>query len=352
MIGPRALLDHPWYIPYEERITNPPYNMGTQLDGVYGPVTFGKNSTKSIIAEAVAQGLTEIAAEGVTPHKIPYFFASIPPRGTPDDPGPQAFIQRGITDLAEYLTTSGSYNSQYYSMPWSGWEFIHPELPIVRVIAESETVLPLVRTGELPTANRMTRYRVGFVISFQQRWQSFDDPNRWLLRFRETKTLHDPDIWMQRDIAPEEEHGHRFWHHSDYMQHRIIGPIWVEVLESGIMEPGIASVTPRISQWQAPGPIVPDEHLMAHRVEETSNDAGQRGWNRTGDPHLKLRHAGGSPNPGHPLPYHVTAWGPHHDLWERASNLPGDYDQNALPGSDVWNEYCQHDYFRQAFTCP
>ncbi len=96
-----------------------------------------------------------------------------------------------------------------------------------------------------------------------------------------------------------------------------------------------------------PGPIVPDEHLMTELVVRTKNDEGQNTFNTAGFPHLKLHPVQGSPNPGFPLPGHVMASGN-----SARTAPPGNFQLNALPGSDVWAQYCQHDYFRQAFTCP
>ena len=31
----------------------------------------------------------------------------------------------------------------------------------------------------------LTKYSVSFVISLQNRWASFDDPNRWIIRFKD-----------------------------------------------------------------------------------------------------------------------------------------------------------------------
>ena len=277
-----------------------------------------------------------------------------------------------VVNIKEYLqqANKGPENSTYFTKPAAHWEFIHPELPIVRVFVEHEVSLPLAQAGGKP---EVTKYQASFVISFQNRWQSFDDPNRWLLRFRNTPTLMEiaqmPEFWdleigqgqvpnkkhitwmnPEWDIAPEAEYGHRFWHHTDYMQHQLIGPVWIKVVESNVLEPGVASVMPETSQWEAPGPIVPDEHLMAQVVETTRDENRGSINNYAGLEHLKILIAADSPNPGFPLPGHVTATG---SLQHNNGELQrGDYIRHTLPGGPNWAEYCQHDYFREAFTCP
>ena len=364
-IGPRAFLENPWFMPYYKYGVGDfthfgrPYDFEEHSD----TVTFGGNSTKHVLAEAISEAMETLIMDGVEPFPITYGSRS-PEHALgilehPDLPATQ--------NLREYLNRSGAAHTLYFHQPISYWEFIHPTLPIVRVIVEGNSGMPLARPGETP-GNVV--YQVGFVVTFQNRWQSFDDPNRWLTRFRNTTVRKnvrslDPEVegppildyevtWMnpERDIASEAEHGHRFWHYTDYMQHRIIGPVWVKVVHSDIMEQGqIASATPRINHWAAPGPIVPNEHLMTQLVRRTKNEGERSVLSWAGYEHLKLRPAAGSPNPGFPLPYHVTATGLHQILMQY-HDPNGTYDRHALPGSNIWNEYCQHQYFRDAFNCP
>ena len=358
-IGPRAFLEYPFSTPfyeYQDSLTG--LGLPYEFDKYVDTVTFGRNSTKHVLAEAIAQAMEPMIMDGVEPFPIAYQSES------PEDA--LIILERddlaATQDLREYLNRSGASYEAYFHQPISYWEFIHPTLPIVRVIVEGNSGMPFARPGEIPG---YVGYQVGFVMTFQNRWQSFDDPNRWLTRFRNTTVRRDLKIdedeegiaatmafqstWMdpRQDIASEAEHGHRFWHHTDYMQHRIVGPVWVKVVQSDIMEKGrTASITPRINHWAAPGPIVPNEHLMTQLVRTTEND---RSW--AGYEHLKLRPAAGSPNPGFPLPYHVTATG-HHPIRTQYHNPIGTYDRHALPGGRVWAEYCQHQYFRDAFNCP
>ena len=53
-----------------------------------------------------------------------------------------------------------------------------------------------------------------------------------------------------------------YWHNTDYMQRRIIGPMVVQVYESDVIQPGIYSFIPKVSHWEAPGYIVPDDRQL------------------------------------------------------------------------------------------
>ena len=94
--------------------------------------------------------------------------------------------------LAEYLRTpiivgkKGRYgfkeNKYSHQMPTTQWEFLHPGLPIVRVTNFLRAQMPFRVPGEKLGRSDIA---VSFVVSFQNRWASFDDPNRWLFRFEE-----------------------------------------------------------------------------------------------------------------------------------------------------------------------
>ena len=128
----------------------------------------------------------------------------------------------------------------------------------MQVTNYSNTLLPLARPGEEISE---TIYAASFVVSFQNRWDSFSDPNRWLIRFRDTfETMMGPALGgadlQVHDLFPG------YWHTSDYMQHRIIGPVVVQVYESDVIEPGIYAVTPSVTEWEAPGYIIPDDRAL------------------------------------------------------------------------------------------
>ena len=198
-----------------------------------------------------------------------------------------------------------------------------------------------------------TYFAVSFVVSFQNRWESFGDQNRWLIRFEDDLKYddnfnHRPFTTAQGAID-EELHAARFpdyWHGSDYMQHRLIGPVVVQVYESDVIEPGIYSINPRVTQWEAPGYIVPDDRqlmvkgfVVRHPRDgedlmvkidtfaglSALTDRYQPGmeWPAAGiitDGRLSLRAVPESPNPGYPLPGHVMTnahTAPDTEVWER-----------------------------------
>ena len=114
----------------------------------------------------------------------------------------------------------------------------------------------------------------------------------------------------------------RYWHSSDYMQHRIIGPVVVQVYEhdrerdrSGDpLQPGIYHAYPKVAEWEAPGPILRDEQL---RVTVQSTKRGVKSG--TTIEIFRPEPAAQSPNPGWPLPGHVMTHpgtGPGTGVWE------------------------------------
>ena len=110
-----------------------------------------------------------------------------------------------------------------------------------------------------------THYGVSFVISFQNRWESFTDPNRWLLRFHDDLSSKNYTYFQARVGAINDETNQLYpyyWHTTDYMQHRIIGPVVLNVYDSEVLEPGVYSMTPRINHWPAPGYIVKDDRQL------------------------------------------------------------------------------------------
>ena len=76
------------------------------------------------------------------------------------------------------------------------------------------------------------------MISLQNRWASFDDPNRWIIRFKDN--LYRTKPW---ELDPELPYPN-YWDDTGYMQHRIIGPVVLTVHEWGKKD----SVTKREKQ--------------------------------------------------------------------------------------------------------
>ena len=294
------------------------------------PHWFGENSTRGVIADAVARALEQARRPGAEEHPVPTF--NTMPSNTPWEKA----VYGGNRDLASHLRTPietmygdelpRGVNTGAYRMPFVQWEFLHPSLPIIRVTSFVARTLPLAHPGEEP---RTTPFAVSFVISFQNRWTSFEDPNRWLIRFEdEIKNLHAGTRYPNRKGSTgginQELHERmfpRYWHTSDYMQHRLIGPVMVQVYEHekqepGAIEPGVYAVHPKVSHWEAPGPILKDEHILAAPL------IWKRRGNTTGEAKI-VRNApqGSYPNPGWPLPGHVMtnpATGPGTRIWKDA----------------------------------
>ena len=253
----------------------------------YGPYWFGNNSTKGVLSEAIAKAMTDAKHPATEPLELIWNTGN--PRGEPvetdahwawtnwklDDylrtavsrfneakSGKEWFPQP-LTDKGRYI---GRYLTETYHEPIIQWEFVHPELPILKITAENSTVLPLTVGGiERP---KPTEYSVSFVISLQNRWASLDDPNRMLARFpKEIKGIVQSPFLpghRDRDHITRERHDGNLdsWNFTDYMQHKIIGPVVIQIHESEVLQPGIYSATPKVTHWEAPGYIPLDEQIM------------------------------------------------------------------------------------------
>ena len=340
MGGITHFIYHPWFEPVEYReLEEGATGYGSQTDGairqplldryqriegdtikfVVMPHWFGENSTRGVIADAVARALEQARRPGVKEHPVSTFNIEHGGRNR------GKAVYGGNRDLESHLRTPieimyddkyGRYkdklprgvNTGAYRMPFVQWEFLHPSLPIIRVTSFVGATLPLANPGEEP---RTTAFAVSFVISFQNRWTSFEDPNRWLIRFEDK---------VERNEELHERMFPRYWHTSDYMQHRLIGPVIVQVYEDsrqepGAIEPGVYAVEPRVSHWEAPGPILKDEHILAAPLRIGGNQ------NTTGVKIVRNAPQGSYPNPGWPLPGHVMtnpATGPGTKIWKDA----------------------------------
>ena len=357
-----------------------PYLYATRIN--IGPQTgephwFGDNSTREILAETVAKLLEEAKLPSIEPYPRDWWTQEEHPSG-----GKyidlESFAPRKWT-LDEYIRTGVEYPGpqddnfrhwqvEFHNIPQITWEFLDPKLPILRVTAHAEQRLPLTdpASPELPERKRyqnehITRYSVSFVISLQNRWTSFDDPDRWILRFGEDLELYlasphhvdrsrgDPDYmpnyWkghemgqssyqrfkeLRRQFSYTQDTGliyPNYWDDTDYMQYRIIGPVMLTVHESPVLQPGTYSMIPRISQWEAPGHILTEEqtqktyakytiaeHLFQFQGEKTIF----RVWPFTFQP-----------NTGFPLPGHVMV---------TPQFRPGDREVEKK-GMESWEEY-------------
>ena len=342
--GVEHFLAHPYWEPLLETSiqTRKTQEISDWLRTPYGDFNarhFGKTSTRQIIADAVETMLDEAMLPTVKPYKLPWL--DEPARHTNPPP------------LGEYIKTAIAPNHSSpshdvigipfpaYMPPKSNWDFVDPKLPIIKVAATTETTLPLsaeeADTEQWPFAPRVnesipqiSKYTVHFVIAFQNRWRSFSDHNRWVLRFTESMRPEGTETWWEGTTECRADHckwdmGHGalddelankfplYWHPSDYMQHSIIGEIILVVHESPVLKEGVYAVKPGITHWEAPGPIVKTEQLNAPWFPEFST---VREF-----PILQRWPYPGRPNPGYPLPGHVYA------------------DAASAPGSRVWEEW-------------
>ena len=191
---------HPWFetLPY-----SPHSHVIPTGHAKFGPFWFGNNSTRGVLSEAVAKAMTQakypatkplelIWQRGITPGeawdpandwewtdwKLDGYLRTAVSRVQWRKERPRNFSQDHLPAKGKEV---GKYLTNTYQEPIIQWEFLHPELPILRITAENSTVLPLT-VGNLERP-KPTEYSVSFVISLQNRWASLDDPNRMLARF-------------------------------------------------------------------------------------------------------------------------------------------------------------------------
>ena len=126
-----------------------------------------------------------------------------------------------------------------------------------------------------------TTFAVSFVVSFQNRWTSFEEPNRMMNRFPDDFQLLIHNIFhttTERQRQIDKEHSPNYWHPNDYMQHKLIGPVVLQVYESEVLQPGIYGAVPKVTHWEAPEFILPDRLFEALK-ESTRN--GEKVWRST-----------------------------------------------------------------------
>ena len=308
----------------------------------YGPYWFGKNSTRGVLSNAIAGMMKEAAYP--TTQLMPLTWQTGTWYYEAGNPG-KAVIEYNWK-LDEYIRTTVSRDSQdareinlhlaknkynipggfqrYYIAPEIKWEFAHQKLPIIRVTAQNSKILPLTLPGlEHPEP---TEYSVSFVISFQNRWQSLDDPNRWVKRFKETPwgdgTGYNDFLAgrTERKYTGEKyEETPGEWHYTDYMQHRIIGPVVLQVHTSPVLEPGTYSVTPNVTNWEAPGYIATDKQIL--KLRRVPNEQGRIAPDSKIVPHFDDLPDSRAPNANYPLPGHVMT------------------DAFTAPGTNIWERY-------------
>ncbi len=337
------------------------------MSGGVGPRWFGDNSLKGVILQSVANTLEQAVKPGTEKKTIKWG------QRQNEKSGKLEQVELNLS-IEEYLSVTASidkisrseaeaYDYGAFNRPKMNWEFVHPELPIIRIIAEYNTALPLTNPEDERTRPANVEFRTSTVVAFQNRWNSFTDTNRWLIRFQPYYEFRDyaekngvhpistrPDngryqSWIELYRRTDPEHWDLFpfyWHATDYMPHSIIGPVVTEVIESDVLEPGIYSHTPRLTQWTAPGPILTTEQLsdywaniqITNTTLEGKETYGTNEWGariilwenivfNTEHDFLAPR-TGPSPygpNPNFPFPGHLSATEYH------------------LPGSEGWNYF-------------
>ena len=280
----------PWFEPSTAH-TRPGHN------GIH----FGNNSTREVLAQAVTKAMEE--AKYPTAQPMPTLFGKewIQEWRLGD------FLRRPAYMAVDQISRSRWFEERRYDhvAPVTHWEFLHPQLPIIRVTSYNMVMLPLTVNSEDfsyksltdPNPNYSsqvfqiekdaedlrgrigdmvpTTFAVSFVISFQNRWTSFEDPDRLMVRFpEEFRGMAHMSATTRQQQELQLEHSPNYWHSNDYMQHRLIGPVVLQVYESEVLQPGIYSAVPKVTHWEAPEFILPDSFYEALRSREgwTSTD--------------------------------------------------------------------------------
>ena len=277
------------------RISQFIYNPWFQPDTSPDQVWFGNNSTKGVLAQAVTEAMEE--AKYPTAQPMPTLW------------GKDRITEWRLGDFLRspaYVTGDEPHNwfgdrDRDHVAPVTHWEFLHPQLPIIRVTSYNTVPLPLTVSSEDfsyksltdPHPNhsfrrfeieedvknlrrrmnneRPTTFAVSFVVSFQNRWTSFEDPDRLMNRFPDD--FRDMVFISAITNQPRElqrEHAPNYWHPSDYMQHRLIGPVVLQVYESEVLRPGIYSAVPKVTRWEAPEFIMSDAFLEDLEARSTA----------------------------------------------------------------------------------
>ena len=372
-----------------------------------GPYWFGNNSTRGVLAETVAGLLEEAKSPSAIPAKMTWL-----ERGRYNDFVLKQVSDWTIEEYisttiraGEPIDARGNRESrgsrddiESHGNPKVEWEILHPQLPILKITAHASQALPLAPSEPPRTLDRIpsdkyedyesykktnhrtlrrmteeekeasyleglnrenmsrwrdgrdapTRYSVSFVMSVQHRWDSFQNPHRWIIRFRESMGIHRPPYFlyheesqmskalkkMELELAGKDLPYPNYWHHTDFMQHRIIGPVVLTVHEydsgrSGditttVLRPGTYSRVPRITQWEAPGHILTEEQLLKTRRKDITAPAGAE--KTPEELEVQLWPSLRTPNAGFPLPGHVMA-GPEQG-----------------PGTEAWRKYGMEGY--------
>ena len=333
--------------PDNREATHMSFPQSSYISNGAGPYWFGNNSVRGVLAETVAKLLEEAKLPSTEPVQAMWFQKNATGRKTDLE---QVELRKWTMEKFISTTISsedGWWMTETHLTPWVQWEILHPQLPILRITAHADQLLPLAPAGmeriseDNILRNRQiynsmsTKYSVSFVISLQNRWASFDDPNRWIIRFKDN--LYPTKPW---ELDPELPYPN-YWDDTGYMQHRIIGPVVLTVHEWGegmgamarsndkkrkaaipVLKPGNYSRVPSIAHWEAPGHILTDEQKRIFDVNKAYREFGGE-FKPTA---LEIWPNLGTPNAGFPLPGHVLT-GPQQG-----------------PGTEAWKKYGMEGY--------
>ena len=167
-----------------------------------------------------------------------------------EDGWPCSSRPRSICDIME----------ESHITPWVECEILHPQLPILKITAHADQTLPLAPAGlekSSPDDAMSTRYSVSFVISLQNRWASFDDPNRWIIRFQGQLLLRKTLGAGSEAALPQLLGRHRL--HAAPDHRAVLLTVHGKGGKMSVLKPGNYSRAPSIAHWEAPGHILTDE---------------------------------------------------------------------------------------------
>lgn len=326
--GAEHFLANPFFEPVD-LMTLLPYGGNPELDHIpalIGPAKFGENSLRDVLANAVHQGLTEMARAQIEPNPVPLpnaIWHQV--KGTVYDSEilkdyitTPLWMSAGTEEWVDQSPDYGYHDNNYFP-PIVSWELVSDNLPIVQVTAWNKVNLPLKQTavGDSPQRCPMTNaiiptelcgltsYAVSFVVAFQNRWYTFDEEHRWINRinpsvftpnYGNNSNLYpyaqQYDASYGADPDPKANYADR-WHYTDYTHYAIIGAIAIQVIESEVIEPGMRFITPDKNIWRRDGIPLTDDFLQSDR--EYGKPEGN----------FLPRTLAISPNPGFPLPGHV-----------------------------------------------
>ena len=145
--GISRFIYNPWFEPistrdYEHLIEQGVYNWFGYgyAHFSYGPHWFGNNSTRGTLSVAVAKALEEAKQPGVVARPIPWQTYS-------DNYEEVAWRLDDYlrTPVYEFHQHHGEFKLDEHSfrVPTTYWEFVHPNLPIVKITSHVATLLPL-----------------------------------------------------------------------------------------------------------------------------------------------------------------------------------------------------------------